>query len=288
MIIGTDCKSALSGLTKKITAKMEKLKNIKSRNIRVILFLGLFVILLILFFLKNNINQEHVFLLKEYYSNKKIKGTNEYVIRNGDTIFNGNFVNYNLNGVKIAGGKFRNGKIFGRCIYYFDNGNIESIQYKKGKTILESIWYYLDGKIERYVLYSDFGSPIFIVKYDKSGEVNNYKGVPQLEIYQHKINIETHQEKQIKSSLKVGDTLRYSYVVANIPTAKRNFSVENVDVDNVKVKRIIKKIEPCQIDLKEVLTKKGKNTIRSIVKYEFDDKVTPVLIDTLSFDVIVH
>ena len=61
-----------------------------------------------------------------------------------------------------------------------------------------------------------------------------------------------------------------------------------MSIDNAKVKRITKKIEPRQIDVKEVLTKKGKNTIRSIVKYEFNDNLTPIINDTISFDVEVH
>ena len=137
-------------------------------------------------------------------------------------------------------------------------------------------------------MYTDFGKPLFIIKYDKKHIVDSYKGRPQLEIYQHKVDTVSRDYKQIKHFFKVGDTLKYSYIVANIPNAKRSFTIENVGIDNAKVKRITKKVEPCQIDVKEVLTKKGKNTIRSIVKYEFNDKVTPVFIDTLSFDINVN
>jgi hypothetical protein len=77
-------------------------------------------------------------------------------------------------------------------------------------------------------------------------------------------------------------------VLANIPSAKRSFKIENVGIDNSKIKRIMKQVPATEIDVEEVLTKKGINTIRAIVQYKFDDKVTPVLTDTISFDVNVN
>ncbi|WP_264543071.1 MULTISPECIES: hypothetical protein [Flavobacterium] len=228
-------------------------------------------------------------ILQEFSPSGKLVGTNEYVIRNGDTIMHGKFVNYNEQGNKIAEGQFIDGDIYGKCVYYYDNKNIKSIYYRQNSKItLESIDNYPDGKTEQYTMYANFGEPIFIIKYDKSGVIDSYKGNPQLEIYQHKVNIQTHQNEQIQNSLKVGDKLKYSYMVANIPNAKRSFTIENIGIDNAKAERILKNVPPTQIDVEEVLTKKGKNTIRSIVRYEFNDKVTPVFTDTLSFDVNVN
>lgn len=270
---------------------MEHLKklNKKQKIISVVVF-GLIVYSLYLVIFNNiNSNKEKTYILKEYNTNKRLIGTNEYIIRNGDTILNGKFINYNEKGNKIAEGTFVNGNIFGSSIYYYDNGKVEEMHFRKNKDItLESIWNYPNGKIERYVLYNDFGDTFFIMKYDKYGVVDSYKGIPQIEIYQYRFS---HKEEfNIKEDqyLKVGDKLKYSYIVANIPNAKRTFKIENISVDNSKVKRTQKNILPAQIDVEEVLTKKGKNTIKSIVRYEFNDKVTPVFTDTLSFDVNVH
>ncbi|MDA6072186.1 hypothetical protein NJT12_21390 [Flavobacterium sp. AC] len=61
--------------------------------------------------------------------------------------------------------------------------------------------------------------------------------------------------------MKVGDTVKYHYLVANVPYAKRNFKIENTDADNTKVKRTLKKTSQIGIDVKEVLIKSGINTI---------------------------
>lgn len=263
-------------------------KKANKKQAIIIIFLGFIVFLLcILFYYK--IQSDKVFILEEFSETGKLVGTNEYIIKNGDTIMQGKFVNYNEQGNKIAEGQFLNNDVYGKCIYYFDNKNIKSIYYRQNSKItLEAIWNYPDNKVQQYTMYANFGEPLFIIKYDKSGVIDSYKGTPQLEIYQHKVDIQNHKNEQIKNSLKVGDKLKYSYLIANIPNAKRSFKIENLNVDNSKVKRTLKHIEPCQWDVEEVLTKKGKNNIRSIVKYEFKDKVTPVFIDTLSFDVNVN
>jgi len=90
-------------------------------------------------------------------------------------------------------------------------------------------------------------------------------------------------------NLKVGDILKYQFMIAKIPNAKRSFKIENLTVsDDQKVIRTMGHIPPTTFEVQEKLIKKGKNTIRAIVKYEFTDKVTPTLIDTLSFDVMVN
>lgn len=225
-------------------------------------------------------------VLKEYSKTGELIGTNEYVIRNGDTILNGNFVNYNKKGNKISEGLFVNGEIYGKCIDYYDNGNIKNSYFKKtSKITLEAQWNYSNEEIETYSMYSDFGAPLFIIKYDKKGIVDSYKGSPQLEIYQHKL--ENHQYRQINNKFKVGDVLKYSYFVANIPKAERSFTIKNLSTNNSEEERTLKHIEPCQWDVKEVLIQKGKNRIRSIVEYKFNDRSTPVFRDTISFEINV-
>lgn len=268
---------------------MKHAKNMSSTNnqkSKVIIIIVLLFIVSIAIYLYNNRNSK-VRILKEYNSIGQLIGTNEYFIRDGDTIMEGKFVNYNNEGIKISEGQFVNDDVFGNCFYYYDDGKLESIHYRENSKItLESTFYDSSGLLNKYVVYDDTGEPFFIIEFDEKG-ATQYNGHFHLEIYQYKFS---HKEKfnLIKDQyLKVGDTLKYSYLIANIPNAKRSFTIENLSVDNAKVKRFIKKVEPCQLDVQEVLTKKGKNTIRSIVKYDFNDNITPVFRDTLSFDIDV-
>jgi len=232
---------------------------------------------------------EKTFFLKSYYPDKKVTDISQYVIRNGDTILEGRFTQYNQKGQKIVEGNFVNGHIKGKSIYYFDNGNIESIHYRKdGKVTEESTYNYPNGKVRKYAMYDDFGILDFLIIYDESGNVKNYQGLPLIEIYQYKIANKKQFKIKTNQVLKMGDTLKYHYLIANVPIAKRSFKIENLDVDNSKVKRTFTQIPPVGIIVKEILTQKGINTIRAIVKYEFNDKKKTVIKDTISFNVNVN
>jgi len=232
---------------------------------------------------------ERVYTLKEYDSKGILIGTNEYIIKNGDTIMHGKFINYNEKGVKISEGQFLNNEVNGKCFYYYDNGRLKSIHYRKDSKInLESLEYYSNGKEKRYTLYDDFGRDFFQINYDSLGNIKSNIGPPMIEYYQFKFLHKEQFNKISNQKLKIGDILKCKYIVANIPNAKLSFKIENISIDNSKVKRTQKYIAPAQIDVEEVLTKKGKNTIRSVLKYEFNDKITPAFIDTLSFDVNVN
>lgn len=233
--------------------------------------------------------KEEVCTLKYYDAKTKITDVSEYVIRDNDTVFHGKYSQYNEKGIKIAEGNFVNGEPNGKNIYYFDNGKIKSVHYRiNSKITLESSLYYPNGKIERYALYNPVGESIFIINYDKNGVVKSYDGDPQIEIYQFKFAHKKQFNIKKDQHLKVKDIIKHSYIVANIPYTKRSFKIENVSVDNSKVKRTQKNILPAQIDVEEILIKKGVNKIRAIVEYKFNDKVTPVLNDTISFDVNVN
>lgn len=256
----------------------------KSKKILIISTIAFVGLVFIYFFFRN----ERVYTLEEYSPTGKLIGTNEYVLRNGNTIMHGKFVNYNEKGIKISEGQFVDNEPFGICSYYYDNGKIKSSHFRKNSKInLESTFYSPKGFIEKYVIYDYLGNYFFIIHFDEKG-ATRYDGHFQIETYQYKFANKEKFNIHEDQHLKVGDTLKYSYTVANIPNAKRSFTIENLSIDNSKAKRIIKNIPPAQIDIKEVLTKKGKNIIRSIVKYEFNDKVTPVFIDTLSFDIHVN
>ncbi|MCV9930536.1 hypothetical protein OIU83_22945 [Flavobacterium sp. LS1R49] len=254
----------------------------KKKYIIIVFSVILGLIVLLFYF-----NVDKVYTLKEYSSTGKLIGTNEYVIKNGDTILHGKFINYDEKGIKIAEGQFVDGHIKGKCIYYYDNGKVETIQFKNGKITEESIYYNQDGLIENYTMYDDFGKSSFIISYDEKG-VREYKGYPLLEVYQYMFTHKKQYNIKTEQVLKVGDTLKYQYLLANLPNTKRNFKVENMSADNEKVKRTIKHNPPTKVNVEEVLIKKGTNIIRAIVKYDFEDKISPAFNDTISFEVNVN
>ncbi|OXG09578.1 hypothetical protein BC749_1011064 [Flavobacterium araucananum] len=158
----------------------------------------------------------------------------------------------------------------------------------KNEGIEEKIENFPSGKIMRYTSYDDLGIQAFTVLFDEKGNVENFKGYPLIETYQNQISRKRRLKQDVKQYLKVGDTLKYHYLIANVPNAKRNFKIENTDVDDTKVKRIVKKTSKIGIDVKEVLTKKGINTIEAVLNYEFNDKEKTSITYTEIFEVEVH
>lgn len=250
-----------------------------------ILALTILLGLIIFFFYFKN---EKVRVLEEYSSSGKLIGTNEYVIKYGDTILQGKFVQYNEKGIKIAEGQFLENEPNGKCSYYYDDGKIESISYRKNSKVdLECTYYNQNGSARKYVMCNDGGEPKFIIEFDEK-IVKRYTGYVTYPLKQFKLRNNEAIEITLKDTLNVGDVIKYEYLLANIPNAKRTFKIETEGVDNSKVKRTITKKAPTRVIVEEVLTKKGLNRIKAITQYTFEDKVTPVKNDTVSFDVEVR
>lgn len=227
--------------------------------------------------------------LKRYYPDSKETYIHEYIIRNGDTILQGKVNIFNEKGIKVAEGNLINNVTKGKFIYYYESGKIESIKYViDNKKNAEILWNYPSGKIKEYILFDDTGNAPFIIKYNENGVVASYKGTPSFEFYQYKFANKEQFNIKEDQYLKVGDTLKYKYLIANIPNTERILKIENLSVDNSKVKRLHKQINLCQLDVEEILTKKGKNTIRAVTQYRFKDNVTSTIKDTTFFDVEIH
>lgn len=250
-----------------------------------LLVLSIVIIGLIVFNKRRNDKKVHV--LNEYNSDGKLTGTNEYIIRNGDTVLQGKFLKYNDKGIKTAEGKFDNNEPTGVSTFYYDNGKIKSLYYRKNSEInLECTYYNQEGIIDKYIMCDSVGNTRFVIKFDNK-VVKKYDGYSILPIGLYKIENKKQYEIKKGDVLKVGDVIKHSYLVANIPNAKRTFRVENVNADNSAVNRVIKSKLPAEIIINEVLTKKGINKINVIAQYVFDDKVTPTLNKVVSFDINV-
>ncbi|MCV9930260.1 hypothetical protein OIU83_21560 [Flavobacterium sp. LS1R49] len=116
------------------------------KKIYIIVVLSVILGFIVLFFY---FKDEKVYTLKEYSPSGKLLVTSEYVIRNGDTIFHGKFINYNEKGIKINEGQFVDNEPNGKCFYYYENGKIESVYYRKdSKVNLESTYYNQNGLID--------------------------------------------------------------------------------------------------------------------------------------------
>jgi hypothetical protein len=195
---------------------------------------------------------------------------------------------YNEQGNKISEGNFIDGHIKGKTINYYVNGKIESVVYHKNPELIEEGTYYdKKGMIESYIMYDDFGKSCFVISFDEKGP-KEYDGHALLEIYQYKFNHKKEYNIKTDQILKVGDTLTYKYLVANIPNTTLAFEIENVGIDNTKVSRFITKRAPVEVGVKEILFKKGINTIRAVACYKFNDTIVPSIIDTISFNVKVN
>ncbi|MFN7674622.1 hypothetical protein [Flavobacterium sp.] len=259
----------------------------KRTNNKITLITFSFILLgLIVFFFCFKDEKTHT--LKRYYPDSKETYVHEYIIRNGDTIFQGKVNVFNEKGIKVAEGNLINNLPRGKFIYYYDSGKIESIKYViDNKRNAEYLWNYPNGEIEKYAFFSKYKEPIFLISYDEKGPTK-YEGSTIESIYHRKLNSKEQQNIEDNQDFKVGDTLIHQYILANIPKAKRSFKIESIGIDNIKVKRKITALPPTTIQVKEVLTTKGKNTIRAVVKYEFKDNIIPAINDTLSFDLEVH
>ncbi|MEO8235527.1 MAG: hypothetical protein ABI549_08955 [Flavobacterium sp.] len=228
--------------------------------------------------------------MKTDFPEDKQVAYSEYIINEEkDTILEGNSTVYNYDGIKISSGTYKKGEIVGKTTFYYDNGNIKSINNRDNNQLdIDIVYYYRNGKVERYSMFDELENLAFFIKFDEQGNPKNYKGNCVIERYQYKIKYAEEFKTKINQHLKVGDTLKYKYIVANIPYTKRSFKIENLSVDNSKVKRIIKKRQPIYIDVQEVLTKKGINRIRATAQYEFNDTKETVIKYTTFFDVNVY
>nr|WP_315225104.1 hypothetical protein [uncultured Flavobacterium sp.] len=258
----------------------------KRNKIVVALIVLIIIFLSVMFFCLKDENKQ---VLKEYDSRTGETSQYEYFLKNGDTVLEGKYTQYDKEGKKIAEGNYINNHLKGKFITYFENANIKAIHYVlKGKLNAESIEYYSNGKIKRYVMFDPLGLEAFIARYDEIGLIKNYDGYPLMEIYQYKFANKKQFGITVDQFLKNGDTLKYNYIVANIPNTKRSFKIENLGLDNTIIKRIEKKLSPTEVEIKEVLIKKGINTIRATIQYKFNDKATTVVNDTITFQVEVH
>ncbi|AND64165.1 hypothetical protein C3B47_13795 [Flavobacterium columnare] len=246
------------------------------------------------YFINYNNKTEQKCIIKKYNLKGELLDYYESVIINKDTILNGKFINYNEKGIKISEGQFLNNEPYGNCIFYDKNGIIEKKYFRKNSKIdLECTYYNKNGILNRYIACNENDIPFYVIQYDKIG-VTRSSGLLQVELFQHELDKHLYNKDEFvkyiqkKKEYKVGDKIKCRFIYPNIPNAKKSYSIE-IENSSKKFKlNNIKYSKPFFYDIEEKIQYKGKNTILSIVKYEFNDKVTPVFIDTLKFDIYAN
>ncbi|WP_347067849.1 hypothetical protein [Flavobacterium sp. WV_118_3] len=238
---------------------------------------GVFIILFGIFSCAKN--KENI--IRKFSFNDGILSEYEYVIKDGDTILHGKVNLFDINGNEIGNGIYKNGKLNGEYITYFKNGKFREIRHYENDTIVgDRIYNFENGKIRKYIYHDKKGEVAFIVRFDEKGNVQSYEGHPL-------VDIEYFGVKDL-NSLKIGDTLKYGYILANIPTAKSSLRIKLLDFDNSITLRRIDSKRRNTIKVQELVVKKGKNSIRAILKNEFNDSLKTSIVDSLRFDFLVE
>lgn len=252
--------------------KLLKLKRLIKRNSKIFYFT--FILLLFSFCTKSKkIDKIRLPVSDSSYGIYEIK------IKNTDTILDGNFHIYTNNNILKRSGTFVNNEFYGLYKNYFNNGNVESIMYRNnGKDIGEATWYNEDGKLNDYKFYDKYGNLNFYIMYDTNGKISKAKGKVLFEIYQSLL---------INKEFNIGDTIKYQLTYPNIPKTSISLNIELLDFDNSKIERQITKIEPVVVQYKDIAVKKGLNTIRASIKYNFLDEKNITISDTISFKYMV-
>jgi len=112
---------------------------------------------------------------KEYYPNGTLKFEENYGTT-PDTYgkLHGPFKNYNIHGILISEGEYRNGKNFGIVRVYYDNGTIKSeTYYRDGKISGPMTTYYENGNIHVKSFYTCEDE--FLCEHNHIGKYEEYK-----------------------------------------------------------------------------------------------------------------
>lgn len=197
----------------------------------------------------------------------------------GEKIYHGKYISTNNNGKIIKDYNFFNGKLSGKQIRRFDNGNLKAIvfyknglkngyeivfnergkkiierKYKNDKIILEEYYYHENGKIKSLIFNDYNGDIVFYIEFDKNGYIVKREGI-LIHCFERKNKL---------------NTTCFEIIISNIQNTNRK--IKFVYDDNRKGIRNLKKINDNFILVEEMVTKRGKNRLNVKVEYKFDKK----------------
>lgn len=225
--------------------------------------------------------------------------TYNYIIKEEDTILEGESYTYNEKGNVVLKCNYKNNRLDGKLYRFFDNGKLEEVQnirdginegvavsyFENGKintlltyrkdTLCGDVFYnYKNGKLRKYILYDSIGKVPFIIRLDSIGKIKSYEGKP--------VNCFLDSDK-----LKFGEKLKMDCMLANIPNTKRK--VEFIYSDSDKGSRNFKKRSVNYLRIEETKYKKEKNLLYVIVTYKFNSRYyNQTLKDTAFIDYYVN
>lgn len=219
-------------------------------------------------------------IIRKYLPSENIFTESTFILNEKDTILDGEVILYDLDSNKIGSGNYVKGKLQGIFTFYFLNKNIKEIRYyDDGIIVGDRIYNFENGKIRKYIFHDDKGEVAFIVRFTEKGNLESYEG-------HSLVNIEYSGKKEL-GDLKIGDTLSYDYLLAEVPLAKNYLTIKLLDFDNSKIYRNQNERSNFRIKMKEVIAKKGKNSIRAVLKHEFNDSLKNKILDSIRFDFTV-
>lgn len=219
-------------------------------------------------------------MVKHIVFEDKTYGTFEYIIQENDTVFTGTFYIYDENGNIKRKGQNVNNKFYGVYCDYYPDGKIESKRFRSdNRDVGEITWYRKDGILEKYNFLDDLDRVNFIAKYDEKGNIKDANGLILIEVNQFKL-----RQQNPNLYYKIGDSIKYKFMLPNIPNTTKKFDFKLKDFDNSKIKRFVKKIEPVSVEVIDIASKRGRNIIEAHVEYKFNDETKIVLKDSLFFE----
>lgn len=223
-------------------------------KILIIKVISVFVILF-LFSCKKDLKQEAKFITENdslnykitYYKNGNIKYKDQFIIEEGDTIFEGISSQYYSNGVLKTRSFMKNGKVQGYIYNYHKNGELRKVGFIKDDKAI-GVWktYYINGSIKTYAVNDIYGDMRFYKVYDSlNNKVIRKKG-------NHFI-----QQIQNNDSLKHGDTLKLNLFIATPPKTNLNFKVSYYYNHSLGSQKKKYEIVDNRVKIDTILNKKG-------------------------------
>jgi len=179
----------------------------------------------LLLFLLLSCKGDTILKKNHYYKNGNISREYEYMIKNGDTILDGVLNEYSLNS-KLRLTLFMKNDHIINSIEYYPNGTTKyKAKYKNDKTI-EGLRYRRNGKLKTYLMWNERDKVKYKKKYDSLGNIISTQGKPIIELVIGKSNSPLF--KIIDGNLvniKLLDTIKFTYTIANPPNTKVTFKV---------------------------------------------------------------
>ena len=215
-------------------------------------YLTLFIVFLLFLIGCDNheekkINNEKFHVIKEYYSDGKLKVEGGVIY---DTLWHGEYKSFYPNGNIRRKSNYLFGKENGVSLFYYENGNLkQDCKGIKDDNYGKCYFYSNDGFLELINLFDYLDETFYVIEMDKKGEVIYEEGMvfsPNIEFSVPKDSIKFKQQVEIKLAIAELDNKR------TILKVNKDGNIFEVPINN------------CSATYKTIFNKKGKCSIEFI------------------------